>query len=187
MSYYSEEELSGLGFKHIGTNVLISKKSSIYNPASIEIGNNVRIDDFCVLSAGLGGIAIGNYIHIAIFSSIVGRGRVILSDFCNISSRVSIYSSSDDYSGEYMTNPMVSSKYTNVKHADVLIGHHVVIGSGSVILPGVEISDGVSVGALSLVNRNCLSNSIYAGIPAVKVKDRARNIYDLEKEFLAKL
>ena len=81
---------------------------------NIVIGNNVRIDDFVVLSAGQGGIEIGNYIHIAVFSSLIGAGRIALSDFCNISSRVSIYSSSDDYTGEYMTNPMMPKILTNV-------------------------------------------------------------------------
>lgn len=50
---------------------------------------------------------IGNYIHIAVYSSLIGSGRITLMDYSNISSRVSIYSSNDDYSGNYMSNPMV--------------------------------------------------------------------------------
>jgi len=63
-SYYSKIELSQIGFKSLGDNVLISKKTSFYGISRICIGNNVRIDDFCVLSAGIGGIFIGNYVHI---------------------------------------------------------------------------------------------------------------------------
>lgn len=187
MSFYSKEELTLLGLKCVGDNALISKKASIYNPSNIEIGDNVRIDDFCVLSAGSGGIAIGNYIHIAVYSSIIGAGRVTLSDFCNISSRVSIYASNDDYSGDFMTNPMVPSEYTGVSHADVAIGQHVIIGSGSVILPGVTLEEGVAIGALSLVAKDCSAFTIYAGNPLKRIKERKRNFLALEKQLKAKL
>ena len=56
MAFYNEIELSQLGLKSYGKNVLISKMSSIYNSPNISIGSNVRIDYFCVLSAGIGGI-----------------------------------------------------------------------------------------------------------------------------------
>lgn len=52
-----------------------------------------------------------------------------------------------------MTNPMVPVEFTNVTHADVNIGRHVIIGSGSVVLPGVTIGEGAAVGALSLVKK----------------------------------
>ena len=55
-----------MGFASVGQNVQISDKASFYGASRITLGNNVRIDDFCVLSAGIGGIAIGNYIHIAV-------------------------------------------------------------------------------------------------------------------------
>ena len=50
MAYYTEEQLNQLGFKYIGENVKISDKASIYNHDQIEIGDNSRIDDFCVIS-----------------------------------------------------------------------------------------------------------------------------------------
>lgn len=184
MSFYSLDELQSLGFKSIGKNVRLSKKASFYNCEKIEIGNHVRIDDFCVLSAGKCGIKIGNYIHIAVYSSIIGSGKVTLEDFSNISSRVSIYSSNDDYSGEFLTNPMVSAEFTNVNHEDVYIGKHVIIGSGAVVLPGVTLSEGVAIGALSLVNKSCEPFSIYAGNPVRKIKDRKRDLLVLETDFL---
>ena len=52
-SFYTENELKQIGFKRIGENVLISRKASIYQPELIEIGNNVRIDDFCILSGNI--------------------------------------------------------------------------------------------------------------------------------------
>ncbi len=44
--FYDSSELSKLGLKSVGKNVLISDKCSIYNPSNISIGDNVRIDDF---------------------------------------------------------------------------------------------------------------------------------------------
>ncbi len=67
------------------------------------INDNVRIDDFCILS---GHIEIGSYIHIAAYSALYGgQAGIFMDDFLNISSRVFVYSVSDDYSGETMTNP----------------------------------------------------------------------------------
>ncbi|AYM89675.1 acyltransferase [Serratia sp. 3ACOL1] len=182
MVYYSDSELLELGFGKLGNNVKISKNSSLYNCRNISIGNNVRIDDFCVLSAGNGGIEIGENIHIAVYSSIIGAGKVTISDYANISSKVAIYSSNDDYSGEFMTNPTVSEEFTKVSHADVFIGKHVIIGSGSVILPGVTIGEGAAVGSLSLVNKDCESFVIYAGTPVRPLKERKKDILLLEEK-----
>ena len=185
MAILGREAIEALGFAFVGENVQISDRASFYGASRISLGSNVRIDDFCVLSAGVGGISIGDYVHIAVYSSLIGAGKVSLSDFCNISSRVAIYSSNDDYSGAAMTNPMVPSEYTGVTHADVFLGKHVIVGSGSVILPGVTLEEGVAVGALSLVQKNCEPFGIYAGNPARRIKERKRDLLELEQRFIA--
>jgi galactoside O-acetyltransferase len=185
MAQLTREVIDSMGFATVGDNVMISDRASLYNCASISLGSNVRIDDFCVVSAGTGGIQIGNHVHLAVYSSLIGAGKISLSDFCNISSRVSIYSSSDDYSGAAMTNPTVPAEYTGVTHADVFLGRHVIVGSGSVILPGVTLEEGAAVGALSLVSRNCKAFGIYAGNPARLMKDRKRDLLVLEQRFMA--
>jgi len=172
MALLTREQLLAMGFASIGEPVFISDKASFYGCSRIRIGSHVRIDDFAVLSAGEGGIALGNYIHIAVYSSLIGAGKISLADYCNISSRVAIYSSSDDYSGETMTNPMVPEQYKAVQHAPVTLEKHVIVGCGSVILPGVTMLEGAAAGALSLVNRDCESFSIYAGQPARFIKPR---------------
>lgn len=182
-NFYFKEELYNIGFKSYGKNVLISRKCSIYNSSNISIGNNVRIDDFCILSAGEDGIEIGNYVHVAAYSSLIGKRKIILEDFSNISSRVSIYSSSDDYSGKYMTNPMVPEKYTGVEHASVTIGKHVIIGSGSVVLPGAFLKNSSAFGSLSLILGQTYDPfTIYAGIPIKAIKKRSNEHLELEKQ-----
>jgi dTDP-4-amino-4,6-dideoxy-D-glucose acyltransferase len=184
MSWLTDERITEMGFICPGNNVMLSDKASYYNCKNIKIGSNVRVDDFCVLSAGEGGITIGNYVHIAVYCLIIGRGRATINDFSNLSSRVSIYSSSDDYSGSALTNPTVPSEFTNVQHADVNIGRHVIIGSGSIILPGVILEDGVAIGAMSLIKEDCQSFGTYAGIPAKLISDRKRDLLELETKFL---
>ena len=179
--------VESMGFASVGENTFLSDRASFYNCPNIVIGNNVRIDDYCVLAAGEGGILIGNYVHIAVGSSLIGAGKITMLDFSGLSSRVSIYSSSDDYSGTTMTNPMVPAEYTGVINADVLVGRHVIVGSGSVILPGVTLEEGVAIGALSLVQKNCKDFGIYFGSPAKLIKERKRDLLELEKTFLSSI
>lgn len=182
MALLTEQDLMALGFKSVGRNVRISDKASIYNAANISIGDNVRIDDFVVLSAGAGGITLGSHIHIAVYTSLIGAGAIIIGDFANLSSRVSVYSSSDDYSGETMTNPCVPDEYKSVTHSDVVLEKHVIVGCGSVILPGVTLHEGVAVGAISLVTKSCQPFGIYAGAPARFIRQRLKNVLELEKK-----
>lgn len=180
-SFYTQNELKNIGFMDIGDEVLISRKASIYSPEQISIGNNVRIDDFCILS---GKICIGNYVHVAAYSALYGGNQgIYISDFANISSRVSVYSICDDYSGETMTNPMIPDEYKNVKSAPVLIEKHVIIGSTSVVLPGVDLKEGSAFGAFSFINHNSEAWSINSGIPFKKRKNRSKNILELERKF----
>lgn len=187
MAFVTRTKLEKMGFASLGNNVQISEKASIYNCNNISIGNNVRVDDFCILSAGIGGIQIGNYVHLAAFSSLIGSGKITLSDFCNLSSRVSIYSSSDDYSGATLTNPMIPNKYKDVTHNDVFFGKHVIIGSGSVILPGAVLEEGVAIGALSLIKQICKAFGVYAGNPVRRIKDRKQDLLALELQFMDEL
>jgi galactoside O-acetyltransferase len=181
MAYLDEDSLSRLGLEAYGDNVLISEMASIYGADRIRLASNVRIDDFCILSAGEGGIEIGSFVHIAAYTSIIGAGRVTIEDFANLSSRVAVYSSSDDYSGETMTNPMVADEFKAVDSRPVHIGRHVIVGCGSVILPGATLHDGVAIGALSLVKNDCEAFTIHAGNPARKVGERSRRLLELER------
>lgn len=181
-NFLSKDELNEIGFSNLGHNVLISRKASIYSSENIIIGNNVRIDDFCILS---GKIKIGNYIHIAAYTALYGGDKgIFVHDYANISSRNSIYSVSDDYSGETMTNPMIPGKFKNIHSELVIIERHVILGSGCVVLPGVVLKEGSSFGAMTLINKSSEPWSINAGIPFKKIKDRSKNLLELEKKLM---
>jgi galactoside O-acetyltransferase len=183
MAFLDRHSLESIGFASLGNDVRISHLASIHNPSAIRIGNHVRIDDFCLLSAGVGGIDIGDYVHVAAYSSLIGAGKMTLGNFTNLSSRVSIYSSSDDYSGLTMTNPTVPEKYKAVIHGDIDLERHVIVGCGSVILPKVTLHQGAAVAALSLVNCSVPKLTIVGGTPAKEIKKRMSTIFELEARF----
>lgn len=179
--FLDELEITIMGFKEVGSNVKISDKAVFYNPGNISIGDNSRIDDFAIISAGVGGIEIGEYVHIGCFASILGQALVKLCDYSALSPRVSVYSSSDNYDGEYMTNPCVPEKYRRPIIESVHIGRHVIIGANSVILPGSVLKDGCCVWAMSLVKSQAEPNSILQGIPGRLVGVRKTGMYEQEK------
>lgn len=180
-SYYSAVELAGFGFKKIGIDVRISRKCSIYSADRMSIGDHVRIDDFCLLS---GEIALGSYIHLSAYSALFGGSGIFIDDFCGVSARVSVYSVNDDYSGNSMVGPTIPDVYRNIKQAPVYLQRHVIVGAGSVILPGVVLAEACAVGALSLVNTDLEPWTIYAGIPARRIRERLRELLLSEQTFL---
>ena len=183
-SYIPSWRLRFMGFASIGRNVKIEKSVKIVNPSQLHIGNNVIIDQFTTIVCGAAGVRIGSYVHIAGLCHIAGGGGVQIGDFCGLSHGVKVYSVSDDYSGAFLTNPTVPRKYKNVKEAAVVIEPHVIVGAGSVVLPGVTLGMGASVGAMSLVTRDLEAWSVCAGIPAKQIKERSREIVNVAREFL---
>lgn len=183
MAFYSQKRLVKLGFKSLGKNVLVSDKASIYNHSEIELGDNTRIDDFCVLS---GKISVGRNVHIAVFCNVAGGDQgVTIEDFSGLAYGCNVFSQSDDYSGRYLTNPTVPDRYKIETKSPVHIGMHCIVGASSVILPGVKLAEGTSVGAMTLVTKNTAPWSIYFGIPAKRLKTRRRDLLELAEEYLA--
>jgi acetyltransferase-like isoleucine patch superfamily enzyme len=178
MAYLTQDELNSLPFKKLGKNVKISTKSSIYNIESLEIGDNSRIDDFCVVS---GNVKIGRFVHIAPFCLIAGGEKGIeMGDFSGTAYQVQIFSQSDDYSGLTMTNPTVPAEYKKEYKKKVILEKHVIVGASSIIFPGVTVAEGCSVGAMTLVNKTTEPWGIYVGNPAKRIKDRKKDLLDLE-------
>jgi acetyltransferase-like isoleucine patch superfamily enzyme len=181
MAYYSDQELKNMGFKSIGNNVRISSKASIYNTDQIEIGDNSRIDDFCVIS---GKIRIGRYVHITPMCLVAGGEKGIeIEDFIALAYGVKVFTQSDDYSGKTMTNSNIPKKYKSEIKEEIIIGKHTIVGAGSIIMPGVQLREGTAIGAMSLVRKSTEAWSIYVGNPAKKIKDRSNELLELEKQF----
>lgn len=178
-SFYTIDELKKMGFKNLGHDIYISRKTSIYSPDKINIGNHVRIDDFCILS---GKIEIGNYVHIAAYTALYGKMGIKINDFCGCSARCIIYSAVDDFSGHYMISPMVPQELTNVTGGKVILERYVQLGANTVVMPNIRIKEGTAVGAMSFVNRNLAQWGIYAGIPCKRIKERNKKVIELSEK-----
>lgn len=182
MAYLTDHQLKELGFKSLGKNVKISDKAALYNCNLIEIGDNARIDDFCVIS---GNVSIGKYCHITPMCLIAGGiPGVYLADYCTLAYGVKVFSQSDDYSGESLVNSNIPKKYKKETFASVVLERHVIVGAGAIIMPGITVKEGCSVGAMSLILTSTDPWGIYAGVPAKRIKDRSQNLLVLEKLFL---
>lgn len=184
--YWTEGELMTFGFCKVGTNVRVAKNCTIIGMPNISFGDNVRIDGPTVMSASNGYIKIGSHVHIGGMAFLAGGGGIELEDFSGLSQGVRIYSTSDDYSGSALTNPTVPKEYLNVKIAPVHLGRHVIVGSGTVVLPGCTIGEGTSVGAMSLVTKSLEPWGVYFGTPAQRLRARSKRLLKLEEEFKQK-
>lgn len=180
--FYSPGELGKLGIKQFGENVKISRKASLYMPECMSFGHDVRIDDFCLL---VGNIFVGSYVHICAYTSLhASSGSITLGDFSNISSRTAVYAASDDYSGKSLTNSVIPDQYKRILYSDIKIGRHSIIGTGSTLLPGAELPEGVALGAMSLVKGLLQPWKIYAGVPCRLIGERQKDLLDIEQKFL---
>lgn len=185
MAYLTQKQLEQFDFTYLGKNVKISDNAKIYDAKHIEIGDNSRIDDFCVLS---GKIKIGRNVHIAVYCNIAGGiGGIEISDFAGLAYYVNVFTQSDDYLGNTLTNPTVPKQYKTEKFGTIKIGKHAIIGSNSVIMPDAHIAEGCSVGAMSLVTKPTKEWGIYVGIPAKLVKERKKDLLELEKLYLQEI
>jgi acetyltransferase-like isoleucine patch superfamily enzyme len=179
-TFLTADELQRFGFRKLGRNVLIHPTVVIVDCSAVSIGDHVRIDPFCVLSAKQ--IDIGSYVNIAAGSKLLGRARVVLEDFTTTAVGAMLFTSSDDYSGRGLVGPTVPEAFRGAQHGDVTIRRHGLIGAGSVVLTGVTIGEGSAVGALSFVNRSLASWGVYAGVPVRRIRDRAKDVLALEEK-----
>jgi galactoside O-acetyltransferase/dTDP-4-amino-4,6-dideoxygalactose transaminase len=118
-----------------------------------------------------GKVKIGRNVHIAPYCLVAGGEKVIVfEDFSGLAYQVHVFTQSDDYSGTTMTNPTVPEQFKKEAKKAILIGKHSIVGAGSIIMPGVSLNEGTSVGVMSLVRKSTESWSIYLGNPAKKSK-----------------
>lgn len=78
--------------------------------------------------------------------------------------------------------PQIRDAHYNWKGLDLVttIENDVWVGYGSTVMGGVTIGEGSIIGAGSLVTKDVEPYSIYAGVPARKIRDRFDNPIDLQ-------
>ena len=169
-----------------GRNVFFGSDITLRHPHKIKIGDDVVIDDGCVLDAkGLSnhGITIGNGVFIGRQSSLNTKdGDIKLEDGVNIGAFCTVFSASQvrcgkntliaAYSylvggGHDMTDTETAVINQDRPSLGITIGDNGWIGTGVSILDGVTIGHDVVVGANSVVTTNIEDFAVAAGSPAV--------------------
>ena len=169
-----------------GRNVFFGADITLRHPHKIRIGNDVVIDDGCVLDAkesSNAGITIGNGVFLGRQTSINPKdGDILLEDGVNISSFCMVFSASQVRCGK---NTLIAA-YTYLvggghdmtgtdaaiidqerPSAGITIGHNGWIGTGVSILDGVTLGHDVVIGANSVVTKNVEDFAVAAGSPTV--------------------
>jgi acetyltransferase-like isoleucine patch superfamily enzyme len=184
-THYTEQDLINEGFKRLGKNVRIARNCTIIGAENISIADNVRIDGYCtIVAAGTGYLELGSYIHIGGYCALLAGEGIVMEDFSGLSWGCQLLSRSDDFSGRHMTNPTVPSKYTNASGGMIKLCRHVVVGAKTILLPKVILGEGVAVGAHSLVSKDLEDWGIYSGVPVKRIKERKRDLLQLEISLL---
>jgi len=175
-SFYTDKELQDMGFKSIGKGCMISRKASFYGVGKMSIGNNVRIDDFCLMS---GSITLGNNIHISAYVALYGSEGIEFENYTGISSRSTIYSAMDDFSGDYLVGPIHPEEKTHLVGGKVTVKAFTQIGANVLVFPNLTIGEGCVVGACSMVRKDLDPWGIYYGLPVLRVKNRKQGMKSL--------
>ena len=130
--------------KKCGTNIAIYPGCEFVNVEKLCLGSNISIHAMCYIEA-FGGITIGDDVSIAHASSLV----------------------SFNHTWSDSNRPI---KYNGSVGNPIIIDDDVWIGCGCRILAGVHISSRSIIAAGAVVNKNVEGNSVYAGVPAKKIK-----------------
>jgi len=130
----------------------------------VKIGKGSSIHLSCFLFGN--NIQIGNESTINRKCYLDGRGRLYVGSRVSISPEVQIITEDHDYNSVNFAG----------RSRDVIIEDYVWIGTRAMILPGVRIGKGAVVCAGAVVTKNVNDFDVVAGIPAVKIKERNRNL-----------
>ena len=182
-SFYTQEELKEIGFAAVGRDVLVSRKCSIYGAEKMTLGDNVRIDDFCILS---GTVEIGSCVHVSAYTALYGAAGIKIGNFCNMSLRVSLFSACDSVDGECLISPLVPKEMTCIKSAPIVLNDFVAVCTDTTVFPGVVFAEGSVLGACSLLTKSTEPWTIYTGTPAKFYKKRSDHMKSLAEELRKK-
>lgn len=175
-------------FMKVGSNVRIHPSVIFFgNQDNIEIGDNVRIDAQCIISVADVPLRIGSNVHIACGCYLFAGHGLTISNYVGLSSRVAVYTASDDYTGGAIVGPMVPMEFRDLEIGPIYLDAHVAVGAGSVIMPNVRMGLGSCAGALTLIRKNVESGHVVSGNPMkVVAKRNIVKLASLEQEYRKK-
>ena len=174
----SPEQCQQIRLGAMGRNCQIHETVQFFNPSQVFLGRNVRIDCFCLLSAGPEGLYIGDHVHVAAGCYLFGGGgKILLEDFSGLAPRVSLFTASDDFTEGYLLGPCLPDSYRKVTRGNVTLRVNAGAGAGSVVLPGVTIGVNARIGALTVIGKDVPDHELLTGNPPRRVAHRSATLY----------
>lgn len=108
-------------------------------------------------------IGVGTFVNYrCVFNS--GGGGIVIGRNCNIAMDVKFITSTHEIGGPDRRAGRPSGE-------PIRVGDGVWLGVAAILLPGVAVGSGAIVAAGAVVTHDVEPNSIYAGVPARKVRD----------------
>ena len=170
----------------LGKNAIIGKTVRIRKPGRVKVGDFSIIDDFTYISCGL---TVGCYTHVGAGGVLIGgEAHITIGDFVNIAPGCRIVAASHDFTDGGLVGPTIPEEFASKSIIDdVFIGDHALFGTGTVILPGCHVPEGMATGAMTLVTPDLELEpwTLYVGIPAKPLRKRAsQGILEAAKRLL---
>jgi len=189
LGYFMRKQFYPLIVKQIGKSVIIGRNVTIRHPHRVILGDNVVIDDNCVIDARGGGkagivieknalinrncmlLAKNGPIRIAAHASIGSNSVLVSMDGIEIGPSVltagGCYLSAGAYRFDDPHKPIMDQEtYTK---GPIRIDRGAWLGTRVTLLDGVHIGENAVIGALALVTQNVPEHTIVAGVPAKEI------------------
>lgn len=157
----------------LGRGAIVGRTVRMRRPAQSSVGDHSIVDDFTYISCA---VTIGRYTHVGAGAVLIGgAAHITIGDFVNIAPGCRLLAASNEFDGGGLVGPAIPPEFADPSAvADIRIGDHVLFGSGTVVLPGVTVPEGVSTGALTLLTPKVKLEpwTVYVGTPARPLKKR---------------
>ena len=178
-----------------GRNVTFGRGIVLRHPKKIFIGNDVVVDDACVLDAKgktNRGISIGNGVFLG-RNTILNckNGDIVLGDNANMGFHCTVFSASrvevgpDQLIAAYVylvggthrfDDPAVPVLHQPRESKGIFVGQGGWLGAHVTVFDGVRIGKHAVIGAGSVVNRDVPDFAVEAGVPARLIQDRSKKV-----------
>lgn len=135
----------------LGEHAIVGKTVRIRKPDRVRIGDYSIIDDFTYISCEL---TVGKYTHIGANAVLTGgSANITIDNFVNIAPACRLIGVSNDFSGGGLVGAAIPAEFAcETITDDIHVADHVLLGTGTVVLPGTRIPEGVSTGAMTLLS-----------------------------------
>jgi acetyltransferase-like isoleucine patch superfamily enzyme len=192
LGFYLRKKLYPLLLGKVGRGLIVGRNVSLRHPGRIVLGDNVTIDENCIIDArgaGEAGVVLEDGVILNRGCMILAKnGPVRIGRRTTVGSNSAIVSLSGVDVGEAVLlagNCYLSAGSYNVDDVSAVImdagayskgpiriGSGAWLGTGVIVLDGVTVGAGAVAGAAALVNKDIPDNGIAVGVPAKVVRDR---------------